>query len=186
MMKKNYQQLCSALLYVFFAIYVVILLYFLFFSRIGLRGVELFTINLIPFSTIAEQIPQLATNFRSMAFMNLVVNIFLLAPLGLYLPILLRKKKIIIYLCVIFIISFLVEIIQFVFDLGAADIDDIILNSFGGFLGLMSYRFLLAILKKECKVKVFTAIISAIVGILIIIFLAVQLYWWIEWNNTLI
>ena len=182
-MKKNIQSLFSIILYVFFAVYIALLLYLLFFARIGLRGMELYEINFIPFFTISEQLSQLQV---TMTVANLLINIFLLVPLGLYLPVLWGKKKIIIYFCLIVIISLFVEVVQFIFDLGAADIDDIILNSFGGFLGLMSYKILFTLFKQEYKVRIFTAIISAITGILVIIFLAVELFQWITWNNSIL
>jgi len=184
-MMKKYQSLYSVLLYVFFSFYIVILLYFLFFSRVGLRGFDLFEVNLIPFATISEQLADLSTGLRGMAFMNLLVNVLLLAPLGLYLPILWKKRRPIVYVGLIVAISLLIEIIQLTFGLGAADIDDVILNCLGGFLGLAFYKTLLVLLKDEHRVRGFVTICSAIVGILIAIFFAVEIYQWVVWNNSI-
>ena len=39
----------------------------------------------------------------------------------------------------IFAFSFAVEVIQYVFAIGATDITDVIMNTFGGFIGLAGY-----------------------------------------------
>ncbi len=63
---------------------------------------------------------------------------------------------------------------QFIFGLGAADIDDIILNCAGGLIGILVYRGLYAFLKNEEKVR--TAIVlSGIIIILIPVLVTVML-----------
>ena len=177
---KNYQTACSIVIYTFFAIYIVLLLYFLFFSRIGLRNFDLHGTNLVPLYTISTQIAQLSTPFGSNAFANLMVNIALLAPLGLFLPVLLGEKKIKFYFGIIFLLSLFIEIIQFIFNLGSADIDDIILNCIGGLLGLVAYDALRLLLKQESRVRLFIAIISSAVGVAVIVYLAIQLLQWLQ------
>jgi len=113
----------SGLLYAFFAVYLVLLVFFLFTARIGFGAAGLHTtINLVPFATIGEQLSQLATPARAFAIPNLLVNLFMFTPLGLYLPILWIPKRIPIYLGVIFGIGFLVETAQSIFGVGAFDI----------------------------------------------------------------
>ncbi|MFR8427052.1 MAG: VanZ family protein [Roseburia inulinivorans] len=53
-------------------------------------------------------------------------------PLGIYLTMLRRDKSVIFNTLIITLFSILAEIIQFVFSVGVADIDDVILNSIGG------------------------------------------------------
>lgn len=63
---------------------------------------------------------------------------------------------------IIFIVSLFVEIIQGIFGIGASDIDDIILNCLGGFIGILGYKFFLFILRDEKKAHAAIAILSAI------------------------
>jgi len=114
-----------------------------------------------------------------------MVNIVLLAPLGLFLPVLFGEKKISFYFGIIFLLSLSIEIIQFIFDLGSADIDDIILNCIGGLLGLVAYNVLRLLLKQESRVRLFIAIISGVVGVVVIVYLAIQLLQWLQWYNSL-
>ncbi|MDE6312702.1 MAG: VanZ family protein [Lachnospiraceae bacterium] len=59
----------------------------------------------------------------------------------------------------------MVEIIQVIFRFGIGDIDDIILNSIGGLVGILIYRLLL-ICKDDLKVCCIIAIFAPIGGIL--------------------
>ncbi|MEO6229484.1 MAG: VanZ family protein [Ferruginibacter sp.] len=76
---------------------------------------------------------------------NLLGNILLFIPMGFFIPLLFPTygsiKKILI-ICVLF--SFLIELTQFLMywygTNRTADIDDIILNTLGGFLGFVIYR----------------------------------------------
>ncbi|MDT0163344.1 VanZ family protein [Bacillus sp. AG4(2022)] len=89
--------------------------------------------NLDPFSTIEFY---LAGRVDSLvAFYNLAANIILFIPYGLFL-ILLMKKKSIFTLLVIPVVSIsAIEISQFLSRRGSLDIDDLILNLLGVFLG---------------------------------------------------
>jgi glycopeptide antibiotics resistance protein len=70
-------------------------------------------------------------------FTNLVGNIFLFIPFA-YFAItvfkLFSNKKIILFS---FLLSVSIEFIQYLFDIGVADIDDVILNVTGAFIGLL-------------------------------------------------
>ncbi|WP_054767802.1 VanZ family protein [Lysinibacillus parviboronicapiens] len=65
------------------------------------------------------------------------------------------------------LISVAVEILQYLFKVGATDIDDIILNGLGGFLGIVIYKILCKIFKD--KVKYAIGFISIIAGITFLI-----------------
>jgi len=60
----------------------------------------------------------------------------------------------------------IVEIIQYIFRLGIGDIDDIILNVFGGAVGLVLYKIIWIIFKDKDKVRNIIAICAPIGGIL--------------------
>ena len=72
---------------------------------------------------------------------NLVGNILLFIPLGIFLPLLFEKvntlRKVLLYA---FAVSSFLEIIQLFTLLGNFDIDDILLNVLGAFVGFGGYR----------------------------------------------
>lgn len=173
-------------LYGVFICYILLLAKILLLSRVSFF--ELFntqwtlrrSINLIPFYGIWEYIFSGDTEIKRFAFSNVIGNIVVFIPLGTYLT-LFKNKRIINNLLPIFITSFSVEIIQWIFGIGASDIDDIILNCLGGLIGMLGYKFLLYILRDEKKAHTSITIIS-IVGLPVILYLLfmVRLRLWIS------
>ena len=98
---------------------------------------------------------------------NVLGNIVLFIPLGIYLIFFNHNKGIYINTLWVVLISVAVEILQYVFKVGATDIDDIILNGLGGFLGIMIYKILHKIFKD--KVGYAIELASLIVGITFLI-----------------
>jgi len=169
---RPHSRLWSTLLYVFFAIYLILLIYFLFLARIGFQaaGLDYFAPNLIPFATLRVQIAQLGTPARYFAIPNLLANLFAFTPLGIYLPLLWRSKRVVTYLCTFLIIGVLAEVIQGVFRLGSADIDDLILYIIGGIIGWLIYKALSGWLKDEYRIRIFVAIAATVFGAVILAF----------------
>ena len=90
-------------------------------------------LNLIPFKTISNYYFVLKYPFNSyiayVAFINLVGNLVVFIPLGLFLPIFFRTcRKYIFTLFVSTISVSVIEILQLVTLRGSLDIDDLILN----------------------------------------------------------
>jgi len=165
-MERNYQRICSILFYTFFFIYLSLLLHALIFQRIH-WPMAMRSINIVPFYTISNYVLEFVRGsvYSRFAFDNLFFNILFFTPLGLYLPILRSGKKTITYFSWILSFSLAVEILQWCFRLGAADIDDVILNSFGGFLGLMAYKALFAVFKQQKRVRFCITVLSTVAGI---------------------
>lgn len=69
------------------------------------------------------------------------------------------------------LISLFAEIIQGVLGIGVFDIDDIILNCLGGWIGVLGYKFLLYILRDDEKAQTVISILSFSVGVPIILYL---------------
>ena len=163
-------------LYGVFICYIFLLIKILFFSRISL--LELLngqrtisrSINLIPFHSITEYIFGSSEDVKKFAFVNLVGNIVLFIPLGIYVPLFKNDKRIITSLLLIFIVSLFAEVIQGLLGIGTADIDDIILNCVGGWIGILVYKLLIFTLRDEKKVRTAIAILSAIVGLPVIFY----------------
>lgn len=163
------ERIKTVFLYGVFICYILFLLKILLLSRIS--HLEHRSINLIPFYSIMEYISGSTANLKKFAFSNLVGNIVIFIPLGIYLPLLKKDKRVITNLLFIFIVSLFVEIIQGLLGIGASDIDDIILNCFGGWVGILGYKFLLLLLRDEKKVRTTITILSAIVGLPVLLYL---------------
>ena len=100
------------------------------FSRVHLE-----TSNFIPFATIIGYVSGMVSNDinTGIVIINLVTNLLLFAPMGFFIPMLFQDKikNTKQFLIIIIILTFLVEIIQFITYRGSTDIDDIILNTIG-------------------------------------------------------
>jgi glycopeptide antibiotics resistance protein len=172
------EQIKAFFLYGIFICYILLLIKILFLSRVSL--LELFnsqrtlfrSINLIPFHSIMEYISGSSDTLRRFAFGNVVGNIVIFIPLGIYLSLFKNDKRVATNLLFIFIVSLFVEIIQWLLGIGVSDIDDIILNCLGGWIGILGYKFLLFILRDEKKVHTAITILSAIVGLPVILYLS--------------
>ena len=71
--------------------------------------------------------------------------------MGIYLSLLIKKTSVRVYTIMIALISLVVEILQYIFALGVADIDDLILNTIGGFIGIILFRKIHAIYQDKSK-----------------------------------
>lgn len=105
----------------------------------------LFQMNLIPFKTIAEYISAIFTGSMNLdiPIKNLVGNLLMFAPMGIFLPVLFAKikswKK---YCTVVVAILLGIEVIQFLTKRGSFDVDDLILNMTGALLGFWAWSVL--------------------------------------------
>lgn len=141
----------------------------LFFSRAsGISGV-----NLIPLHSIKSYI-DLADGF-SVRFVDVNIwgNVLVFIPAGLYVMIFSKGRSFLKGLLAIIGLSIGVEVIQYVCSIGAADVDDVLLNSFGGLIGMISYRLLYKIVKTPERVKQIVAWLSLVVGLPVVGLVAV-------------
>ena len=131
------------------------------FERTGFRR----SYNLIPFATI-----KLYIIYDSMPMLRRLGNVFgniaLFVPIGLLLPLIFSwTRRFYRIILISFLLSVSMELFQYLWGTGAADIDDILLNVMGGLIGYMVYILLKTILKNEVKI-----ILGALVIFLIMIF----------------
>ncbi|MBT8163570.1 MULTISPECIES: VanZ family protein [Arthrobacter] len=111
-----------------FALYAAFLLKLLLFSRAP--GSER-SINLVPFASIADYALSHSPGSGRMAFANVVGNILIFIPLGVYASWLRQRAAAWRTMLAVASVSVAVEIVQGVFAVGASDIDDVILNCVG-------------------------------------------------------
>lgn len=113
--------------------------------------------NLVPFTTIMGFISR-----RDLfnGFCNIGGNILLFVPFGFMFPLVFRREKRIIKMVVIgFAATLVVESSQFIissilgFTYRSFDVDDLILNTLGTFLGYLGLRTVQSIIKKSQRLK---------------------------------
>lgn len=135
----------KTVLRVLFAAYLVLLVYFLFFSEeFGRTGNDkTFRYNLVLFQEI-NRFVKYRNRVGTLSFLiNVFGNVLAFIPLGFFLPALFGKEqKLFLVTAESFIFSLLVEIVQLFSYTGSFDVDDIILNTLGGFLGYIAYRLI--------------------------------------------
>ena len=84
--------------------------------------------------------------------LNLFGNVVCFMPLGFVLPILSNRKWGLIRITIIsFLASLVIEITQLVTKLGSCDVDDIIMNTLGGFLGYILFVICSSIYRANMK-----------------------------------
>lgn len=139
--------------FVLLIIYLALLAYLVFFSKeFGRQNQVAMRYNIIPFKTI--------TNYyyystREGFVVNVIGNILAFMPLGVLWPVVFKKTYDKVYFHIIilwsFTISLFIEIIQMLSKVGAFDVDDLILNTLGGFVGYLIYKILSKRYKRALK-----------------------------------
>lgn len=99
------------------------------------------SVNLIPFKTITAYITAIIDgSIRGHAIRNIVGNLFLLFPLGFYLPFFAKKMSSAkIYALIVALFIVIIEVAQLVTLSGSLDIDDFLLNFAGALLGFFFF-----------------------------------------------
>lgn len=143
------KKLWMILVKVSFVIYLLVLFYLIFlwhrgyWQNMSMIDYAIMQMNLIPFKTIGGYISALFDGSMNLSIplTNLLGNLLMFLPMGIYLPLLFPKidsgKK---YYAVIVIILFGIEVVQFLTQRGAFDIDDFILNLLGTVAGFFIWK----------------------------------------------
>ncbi|WP_090765328.1 VanZ family protein [Bacillus sp. OK048] len=118
-----------------------IALFILLFFRPGNHTYQ--SVNLVPFSTIAFYLSGKVNGLIS--FYNLAANIGLFIPFGLFLKVKKCTPFQLLYIPILFVSS--IELLQYFTSRGSLDIDDLILNVIGFFIGYLLYPLFQRIIK---------------------------------------
>ena len=129
------------------------------FSYMGNRKV-----NLIPFSE-----PLILNGKIDVG--EIILNVVIFVPLGVYTGILFGRWVFGRKLFFLFLISLIVEGLQFILAVGAFDITDIITNTLGGIIGLTIFKAIEKAFNNSVKAQKFINIISAVGTALMILLL---------------
>lgn len=126
---------------ILFILYVIFILYFLLISDWYGRGGQLaeYTYNLELFKEIKR-----FWNYREslgffIVFSNLVGNVLIFIPFGFIIPLASKYRSFISSVAYTFSLSLFVEIFQLFSKVGSFDVDDLLLNTFGGVLGYIVF-----------------------------------------------
>ena len=139
-MSLNRKNLGKIIILLLFFIYIGALLKITVF-RSGFSTKNLFVdgnISVLPFYGYFR----LITHYKWFQFVYLFVgNIIWFIPFGIFIPIIIKKNVSLLYMALYgLLISFTIELAQYVFGVGVSEIDDLILNTSGVLIGYISYR----------------------------------------------
>ncbi|GIO41686.1 hypothetical protein J41TS4_14440 [Paenibacillus apis] len=118
-------------------IYLMILMYWMLFG-FGRTPQDEYMYNLQPFVTIGQFLQ--VSRFTPRAWMiNLLGNIGVFVPFGVLMPVVFRMKPLKVY--ALFLVGLItLELTQLLSRRGSLDVDDVILNSLGFFIGYGIYK----------------------------------------------
>lgn len=144
--KNGASKLLIVIFYLIFIVYAFITIKIILFKTIPFsalfhsRIMSLRSINMIPFKTIIEFFTSESIDMGR-ALANIGGNIAIFVPLGIFVAYAAYNKPLRISFLCLLLISFGLEVIQYVFALGSSDIDDILLNFAGGAIGVGVYKW---------------------------------------------
>lgn len=146
--KKKHKKIIRFFSWILFIIYLIVMVYFLFFSeQFGRVPSETYHYNLEPLAEIKRYINYSREIGSFNVIINLIGNVACFMPFGFVLPILSNRQRNILKVTFLsFLCSVTVEFIQLVSKLGSCDIDDVILNTTGGFLGYILFCICIGIM----------------------------------------
>ena len=157
MVKKKKINMVTTLFFIYCVLLVWIILFKLQFSLNSLDKIR--NINLIPFYY---------ENNVSFHFREVIENVIIFSPLGIYLKMIgIDNKKTILFG---FAVSLLLEVSQYVLSVGASDITDVITNTLGALIGVLFYNISIKLFKTEEKAKKIFEILALVVTIMFLLF----------------
>lgn len=143
-----------------FILYLLLLTWIIVFKfRFNLNDLKYIrTINIIPF----------ASNGYINGMKETFVNLILFIPLGFYVQFMTKNKNFL-KLLIIILVSFIFELLQYVFHVGVSDVTDIIMNTLGGVVGIFLMFLFYKLLSKKIdgdKLQMIISYLSIFIPIL--------------------
>lgn len=100
---------------------------------------------------------------------EIVYNAIVFIPFGVFMVMLHPKRSFLGQLLPVFLTSFLIEALQYILAIGATDITDLIMNSFGGLLGIGFFTLLRKKLKSRAYLFINGLFLGGAIGAVLII-----------------
>lgn len=142
-MKTKTKRNIRILGWILFISYLVLLLYFLFFAEWYGRnswGEDNYRYNIILFKEIKRFWIYRERLGMTAVMLNLAGNVIGFLPFGFFLPIIGKSLRNIFKVTLLgALLSLTVELMQLIFKVGCCDIDDLLLNTVGTFLGYVMF-----------------------------------------------
>lgn len=111
-------------------------------------------------------------------FSEIIINILAFIPLGIYICMLKAPWSFVKKILTIVGLTFIFEIIQFIFAIGRADITDFLSNTLGGIIGIGIYALLSKVLNgRTNKVINVLAAIFTVLALLLVVLLVLSHRW---------
>lgn len=162
--------------YVLFVLYLILLVWIIVFKM------DPWTIYryrryvcLIPFGSLFDKSYRL-----SYAVRDIVYNILVFIPFGIYLSMLFERMKPAAAAAVMFTASMVFETVQYVFSVGTTDVTDLITNTLGGIIGIVSYRLLGKLAKNSSMTDIIILAAAAIVSMVLSVQMAAGLIYFMQ------
>lgn len=155
-LKQSYRK--QKLTITLFALYILALIWIIVFKI-------QFSIGSLPQIRAINFIPFYSGNIKdtNVYIHDIIYNLLVFIPFGIYICILKRDWPFARKITPVFLTSFAFELIQYVFGIGATDINDLILNTIGGMIGIGIYYLLEKVFKdKTPKIVNILAIAAAL------------------------
>lgn len=140
---------------ILFVLYIIFLVYFLCFSELYGRTeiVEGYRYNLVLFKEIRRFIEYREELGSFAVFANLFGNILIFVPYGFFVSVASSHRGFLKTVGYSFVLCLGVEIFQLVARVGSFDVDDILLNTFGGVLGYILFIICNRIRRRKYHVR---------------------------------
>ena len=145
----------------------LLIFFFLLFAKEPMGSVH--SVNLVPFRTIMLYLRYDWIRRQPFALFNVIGNIVLFMPMGIYLGLFSDQKSIWVNTLRIFCFSVAIEGMQLIMSVGIADVDDVLLNTLGGFLGAVMYRILERIFQEKVPqvIAILAPIGAAVIAVVV-------------------
>lgn len=157
----------AAIFVIAYAVLNVVFKNFKIIRAIGFAGATISLLGILSFAVFGREVASYdvkLTPFYSFVmaktypeyYRTVFMNCLLYVPFGTFLPYLLsrehKKSNVIVTVLLSLIISSIIESLQYFCSIGVYEVDDIIFNTLGGFLGTLGYLFF-DYLRKKSKIK---------------------------------
>lgn len=146
-MKKEHKRVIIRFSWILFLLYMVAMAYFLFFSEYLNRDRirDDFRYNIVFLQEVKRSFYCLRIGDYRYFVLNFIMNIVAFVPFGFFLPLISRTRVgRTFWYVMLSVVSFtvIIEIIQLFSRVGTFDVDDILLNTIGGFIGYLLFKIL--------------------------------------------
>jgi glycopeptide antibiotics resistance protein len=156
----------NALPRVLLAVYSAVLLWLLLFKfSVNIAAVlhyEHRSVNLVPFSRASGSSGEI------------VDNVLVFIPFGLLLGVNCKRLDLWRKLVFVLVFSLTVEVLQYIFAIGASDITDVITNTFGGLIGLLAYELGSRHIREESLDRFIVLVGTAFLAVFLFLLAAVE------------